>query len=101
MDTVYWNGPNDCALLCNGRMLWRGDGTRVAALPELLVPRGDKRTSWYHCSPANLCGDEREQVVLYKPTDRYIWIYTPEPFGPDAFIGYRATAGRYNVRLMD
>ncbi len=55
----------------------------------------------YHCIPANLCGDAREEVVLYNPWDRYCWIYTPPPFNSSKYKGYHATPRQYNARIMD
>lgn len=56
---------------------------------------------WYHCVPADLCGDEREELLLYNPWDRFIYIYTPEPFFEAEYVGYRPGARQYNARLMD
>lgn len=101
MEAVLWQGSDNPSLLYNGGVLWRGDGKRFADLPDLPKPAGDAKMGWYHCIPANVCGDEREDVVLYNPWDRYIWIYTPAPLGPEAFAGYRPGPRQYNPRLMD
>jgi hypothetical protein len=101
MEAVYWNGPRKPALLCNGPVLWRGNGTRLAVLPGLPKPIGNHRQGWYHCIPANICGDGREEVILYNPWDRFIAIYTPAPLKPESFQNYRPGPRQYNVRLMD
>jgi len=56
---------------------------------------------WHHCIPANICGDARQEVVLYNPWDPQIYIYTPSPAEPDAYTGYIAGPRQYNPRLMD
>lgn len=101
MEAVYWNGPNDAALLYNGGRLFDGHGVQRYVLDELGKPVGPSRMGWYHCIPANVCSDEREELVLYNPWDRWIYIYTPSPPAPQAFKGYRATPRQYNARLMD
>jgi hypothetical protein len=70
-------------------------------MEELPEPVGPVKMGWYHCIPANVCQDEREEVVLYNPWDRWVYIYTPMPLKPDAFEGYRASPRQYNARLMD
>ncbi len=113
MEAIFWNGPNfrehrhakkqviAPALLYNGGLLWHGTGQLFAALPGLPEPVGPARMGWYHCIPANLCGDEREEIVLYNPWDKFIYIYTPFPLDEKAFKGYYAGPRQYNVRLMD
>jgi hypothetical protein len=101
MEAVYWNGPRDAALLHNGGRLFDAYGARLFALKELPEPVGPARMGWYHCIPANVCGDEREEVILYNPWDGRIYIYTPSPLTAQAFTGYRASARQYNARLMD
>ncbi len=101
MEAVYWNGSDQPALLYNGGQLWNGQGESFITFEELPPPRGNKRQGWYHCIPANVCGDEREEVVLYNPWDTTIYIYTPAPFHEDVFAGYQPTPRQYNVRLMD
>ena len=101
METVYWDGPGKPAVLYNGGQLWNGDGTRRATLPGLPPPVGDRKMGWYHCIPANLCGDAREEVVIYNPWDHRVWIFTPEPPAPTAYRGYVAGPRQVNARLMD
>jgi len=101
MEAVYWNGPEGTDLLYNGGQLWNGNGTRYAVLPDLPSPIGDKKMGWYHCIPADVTGDNREEVVLYNPWDKHIYIYTPFPLDESAFTGYNPGPRQYNVRLMD
>ena len=101
MESVYWKGPGAPAQLCNGDMLWDPIAGRGTPLPELPPPEPVGRMAWYHCIPADVCGDEREELVLYNPWDPSIYIYTPHPLDPDSFAGYRPTARQYNARLMD
>jgi len=104
MEAVYWDGPKNAALVCNGAALWRASGSLEHLLPGLPTPLGNKerlRMSWYHCIPANVCGDEREEVVIYNPWDSFVNIYTPAPYDESAFEGYRAGPRQYNVRIMN
>jgi len=101
MEVVYWNGKDQSALLYNGGVLWRADGQKFPYLPNLPKPVGPAKMGWYHCIAANVCGDEREEVVLYNPWDKYVWIFSPEPLKPAAFDGYKAGPRQYNPRLMD
>lgn len=101
MEAVQWNGPEHNALLYNGGVLWQASGEIAAQLPGLPKPVGPAKMGWYHCIPANVCGDAREEVVLYNPWDRHVWIFTSAPLKPEAFKGYKATPRQYNVRLMD
>jgi len=101
MEAIFWHGSNAPALLYSGGMLWCGTGQLFANLPELPEPVGPARMGWYHCIPANVCGDEREEIVLYNPWDKFIYIYTPFPLDVKAFRGYQARPRQYNVRLMD
>jgi hypothetical protein len=101
MEAVYWNGADQPALLYNGGMLWRGTGQPFAKLPDLPPLVGPPKMGWYHCIPADVCGDAREELVLYNPWDRRILIYTPAPLDESAFRGYRPGPRQYNARLMD
>ena len=56
---------------------------------------------WYHCFPADVCGDERDEVILYDPYQDSVHIYTPAPLNPAAFTGYRHTDRQMNTRLID
>jgi hypothetical protein len=101
MEAIYWNGKDKSALLYNGGVLWRANGKKFVDLPNLPEPIGLAKMGWYHCIAANVCGDEREEVVLYNPWDKYVWIFSPEPLKPGAFDGYKAGPRQYNPRLMD
>jgi len=101
MEAVYWQGLDRPAMLYNGGQLWNGQGKSVITFKELPPPRGSKRQGWYHCIPANVCGDKREEVVLYNPWNTAVYIYTPTPFNENSFTGYLPQPRQYNVRLMD
>jgi hypothetical protein len=101
MTTVYWQGKNKEALLYNGGMLWHGTGKLFAKLPGLPLPVGDKKMGWYHCIPANIGGDDREEIVVYNPWNNFISIFTPYPLSNEQFEGYKSSPRQYNVRLMD
>ena len=101
MEPVYWNGIKAPALLCNGRQLWHLETGESKTFPELPASVGTKRAGWYHCLPANVCGDTREEVVLYNPWDRNIYIYTPQPFHQEAYTAYSPGPRQYNPRIMD
>jgi hypothetical protein len=101
MEAVYWNGLDEPALLYNGGMLWDpviGEGT---VLPDLPKPNPIGRMAWYHCIPANVRGDDREELVLYNPWEPRIYIYTPDPLRDRAFAKYDPGPRQYNPRLMD
>ena len=101
MEPVFWNGPNRPALLVNGDTLWTGQGRPHAVFPELPPPVGSHRQGWYHCIPANVCGDDREEVILYNPWAADLFIYTPAPFDAGAYKRYEPTMRQVNARLMD
>lgn len=67
MDVVYWNGPDEPARLCMADRLWNPMTANRVQLPGLPEPDPTGRMAWFHCIPANVCGDEREEVVLYNP----------------------------------
>ncbi len=101
MEAVHWGGRGRPALLYNGGVLWSGTGDGSVPLPGLPRPVGPPKMGWYHCIPADVCGDEREEVVVYNPWDRFIAIYTPAPLDERVFKGYRPGPRQYNARLMD
>ncbi len=101
METVYWNGPDAPALLYNGGALFDGRGRQAVTLPDLPEPVGPRKMGWYHCIPADICGDEQEEIVVYNPWADEVFVYTPEPLNEGAYRGYHAGARQYNVRLMD
>ncbi len=101
MEVVFWDGEDAPALLYNGGMLWdplRGTGV---ALPELPPPEPVGRMAWYHCIPANVSGDAREELVLYNPWMAKVYIYTQDDSEEDPFVDFEAGPRQYNPRLMD
>lgn len=103
MEAVYWNGPKKPALLYNGGWLWNLELKSGRPLPDLPPPNGNRvhRMGFYHAIPADLCGDEREELVLWDPTARHAYVYTPRPLDKSAYQGYQAAPRQYNPRLMD
>jgi hypothetical protein len=99
LETISWNGSAGPDLIYSPAALWDGDGNRVIQFPDLPAPSGGKM-GWYHCFAANVCGDEREEVILYDPNQDRVHIYTQEP-PQDAFSGYQHTPRQYNARLID
>ena len=101
MEVVYWDGEDAPALLYNGGMLWDPLGGTGISLPELPRPEPVGRMAWYHCIAANVCGDEREELVLYNPWTTRIYIYTQADNDASAWAGFEAGPRQYNPRLMD
>jgi hypothetical protein len=101
METVYWNGFDAPAMLYNGGVLFNGNGESAVALPDLPPPVGPEKMGWYHAVPADLCGDEREDLLVYNPWEDAVYIYTPAPFDDTAYTGYDPGPRQYNARLMD
>ena len=103
MEAVYWHGDHKAALLYNGGWLWDLSQKEGRKLPGLPPPGGAKvhRMGFYHAVPANLCGDRREELVLWDPTARHIYIYTPKPLDESEYNRYIAGPRQYNPRLMD
>lgn len=100
LEVIRWHGPGNAELIYSPAALYDGDGNKVVTFSELPPPSGGKM-GWYHCFPADVCGDEREEIILYEPHSDAVYIYTPEPFDPSRFRGYTHTARQYNARLMD
>ena len=100
LETVRWNGAEGPDLIYSPAALFDGRGQRAVCFPGLPPPTGGKM-GWYHCFPADVCGDERDEVILYDPYSDRVFIYTPDPFLPDAFDGYQHTPRQYNARLLD
>ena len=80
--------------------MYDGSGQMAVAFPDLPPPSGGKM-GWYHCFPADVCGDEREEVVLYDPYSDALYIYTAAPLEEGATHRYRHTSRQYNARLID
>jgi hypothetical protein len=103
MEPVYWNGPNHAALLYNGGWLWDLKTKTGSELPNLPPPNGGDvhRMAFHHAIPADLCGDHREELLLWDPTATRFYIYTPAPLNESAYRRYSASPRQYNPRLMD
>ena len=103
MEPAYWRGPGKRALLYNGGMLWDLQECKGYALPDLPPPNGGAvhRMGFYHCISADVCGDEREELVLWDPTAAEVFVYTPAPLDDSVFAGYRPGPRQVNPRLMD
>ncbi len=100
LEIIPWNGPDNPELIYSPAALYDGEGNKIITFPDLPLPTGGKM-GWYHCFPADVCGDAREEVILYDPYSDAVYIYTPHPFQPDQFEGYQHTSRQYNARLMD
>ena len=100
LEVIRWHGDEICELIYSPAALYDSTGDKVVTFPELPPSTGGKM-GWYHCFPANVCGDTREEVILYDPYSDAVYIYTPTPFQPDMFGGYQPTERQYNARLMD
>lgn len=100
LEIVHWAGKDQAGTIYSPAALFDGHGRRVAAFPGLPPPVGG-RMGWYHCFAADVCGDDREEVVLYNPDADRVYIYTSPPYTPSAFAGYRHGPRQYNARLID
>ncbi len=103
MEPVYWNGPERPAMLYNGGWLWDIESAEGRPLPDLPPPNGNEvhRMGFHHVIPANVAGDERDELVIWDPTATDVFIYTPAPLDESAWKGYNAGPRQYNPRLMD
>lgn len=104
MEPVFWNGPDKAALLFNGGWLWDLQTEQGTPLPGLPKANGARihRMGFYHAIPANFCGDDREELILWDPTATEVFIYTQElPQNVQEYSGYRAGPRQYNPRIMD
>ena len=100
LEIIRWHGNGNPDLIYSPAALYDGAGNKVVTFPDLPPPTGGKM-GWYHCFPADVCGDAREEVVLYDPYGDAVYIYTPKPFHPNQYDGYVHTTRQYNARLMD
>ena len=100
LEIVRWNGPEQGDLLYSPAALFNGCGHKVVTFPDLPAPTGGKM-GWYHCFPADVCGDEREEVVLYDPYSDAAYIYTPAPLDESQFRRYHHGPRQYNARLIN
>lgn len=101
MEVVHWNRAGGPELLCNGGMLWDPLNGSSSPLPGLPAAEPVGRMAWYHCIPANVCGDEREELILYSPWATEVYIYTQQDADQGAFRGFEPGPRQYNPRLMD
>ena len=103
MEPVYWNGAERPALLSNGGWLWNLESGQGRPLPDLPAANGNKvhRMGFHHAIPADIVGDRREELVIWDPTARHIFIYTPALLDEASRADYRAGPRQYNPRLMD
>ena len=100
LEIIRWNGIGENELIYSPAALYDGTGKKVVKFPDLPQPTGGKM-GWYHCFPADVCGDSREEAILYDPYSDAIYIYTPNPFEPEKYQGYQHTSRQYNTRLID
>ena len=100
LEVIRWHDTETHALIYSPAALYDSAGDKVVTFPNLPPPSGGKM-GWYHCFPADVCGDSREEVILYDPYSDAVYIYTPTPFQPDLFDRYQHTERQYNTRLMD
>ena len=100
LEIVRWNGTEQGDLLYSPAALFNGCGHKVVTFPDLPAPTGGKM-GWYHCFPADVCGDEREEVVLYDPYSDAAYIYTPAPLDESLFRRYHHGPRQYNARLIN
>ncbi len=78
MELVYWRGTVAAPILCNGGALWNPIRGSHHSLPDLPEPQDVGRMAWYHCIAADVCGDSREEIILYNPWSTSIYIYTQQ-----------------------
>lgn len=97
LETIHWHGEAGPDLIYTPTALWSGDGARAVELPDLPPPSGGKM-GWYHCIPAPLCGDGRDDLVLYDPWQDAVHIYGA---AGRSFGGYRTTRRQANARIID
>jgi len=103
MEPVYWRGPSQPALLYNGGRLWDLHTGESEPLPDLPPPNGTAvhRMAFHHAIAADVCGDKREELVVWDPTAAEVFVFTPEPLDESAHAGYRPGPRQYNPRIMD
>ena len=100
LEIVSWADDGETDLIFSPAALYDGSGRKVVTFPDLPPPTGGKM-GWYHCFVADVCGDEREEVILYDPYSDAVYVYTAPPLDEDAFAGYTHTSRQYNARLID
>ena len=103
MEPVFWNGPDKPALLFNGGYLWDLESGEGLPLPDLPPPNGGEvhRMGFYHVIPADLLGDDREELVVWDPTAAHIFLYSQTAMNESIKPKYHHGPRQYNPRLMD
>jgi hypothetical protein len=101
MEAINWHGPDAPMLLYNGGALWQGDGEKFSDLPGLPEPKGDPRQGWYHCIPLTLRDGSAEDILVYNPWDRYVFLFTREDCEGQEQREFLPGPRQYNARLMD
>ena len=101
MEAIYWHGPDSAALLYNNGVLFRGNGETFCALENLPKTKGNKKQGWYHCIPIDLFESIGEELLVYNPWDRYIFLYTKTGQKGSRLKKFQVNHRQYNVRLMD
>ncbi len=101
MEAIYWHDADAPALLYNGGTLWRGNGEKFSDLPGLPKAKGDRKQGWYHCIPIDIHESPAEELLIYNPWDRYVFLFTKTGQKGSALKKFMAGPRQYNVRLMD
>ena len=101
LEIIRWDGPDRPSLIYTPAALYNGQGRKVVTFPGLPPPSTSKlgNQGWYHCIPADLDGDGRDELILYDIYADSIFIYGATPASGHG--RYRHTARQWNVRLMD
>ena len=66
LEIIRWHGVGNPELIYSPAALYDGEGNKVVMFPDLPPPTGGKM-GWYHCFPADVCGDAREEVIALRP----------------------------------
>ena len=101
LETVYWFGRHEPALLYSPAAMFNGKGEKIVTLPNLPPASERGRMGWHQCIPADLDGDASDEIVLFDPYTDEVFIYSAANILQDPPTGYRHTERQWNVRLMD
>lgn len=101
METVFFHGRDEPALLYSPASLYNGFGHEVFSLVGMPPESRKGRMGWYHCIPADLDGSGRDSMVIYDAYADEVFVYSAQPFEPMPPKGYVHTQRQWNVRLMD